>query len=119
MKRLSKDERIGATAIAVVALGVCIAAFVFSRCKGIESGSKGTKPEISTIILLSDSIAESRGDMSEDSQMSKTHKNRRDSTVSRKKTSGKRKKEKSLNKRGKKKESKPVPVPRDFLNDEL
>ena len=53
MKRLSKDERIGATAIAVVALGVCIAAFVFSRCKGGDHGNGESEPEIKTVILLS------------------------------------------------------------------
>ena len=55
MKRLAKDERLGAIALALVSLLICGGAFLLRRHSG---GDKVSESAVRSIILVSDSIKE-------------------------------------------------------------
>ncbi|MDE6409299.1 MAG: hypothetical protein K2K81_03520 [Muribaculaceae bacterium] len=112
MKRLTKDERTGATAIALVALIICGGSFLWNRR---ERSTPHSEEVVKSLILASDSL--DKGSEPEVTNLHDTSGNKKKSD--RKKTSErgtapsvKRKGGKPIEKR--KKEAAP---PRDFLSD--
>ncbi|MDE6297086.1 MAG: hypothetical protein K2L89_04495, partial [Muribaculaceae bacterium] len=71
MKRLTKDERTGATAIALVALVVCLGSIFLSRRNRVEPAPREL---VETIILATDSLSERSGKSDESEVSEKTRK---------------------------------------------
>lgn len=110
MRRLTKDERTGAAAIALVALFVCAGSFLWSvRNRDVKESEEAVK----SIIIKADSVtADDTGDEPEASSASeRKKKGKQDKSHKRK---GKKKKE---TKDKPEKRKKTPPPSRDFLND--
>ncbi len=116
MKRLTKDERIGATAIALVALLICGGSFLWNRR---ERGTPQSEIVVKSIILASDSLEARKEPVKEEKDTLSEYDGKRGRQREVKKSSSdnsrKRKKVKESDIK-RKKDSSP---PRDFLSDPI
>ena len=112
MKRLTKDERTGATAIALVALLICGGSMLLKR---MERRVHASPEVVKTIILASDSLENKneREPPCDKSERKGKKKSKRRERTEKSKRKGKDSKQGSKN-RGKDSGS-----PRDFLSDPL
>ena len=112
MKRLTKDERTGATAIALVALLICGGSMLLKR---MEKRVHASPEVIRSIILASDSLekrSQEDGDALEERGKDKGAKEQL-------KKHGLKEKKNKKGKQGDKKREKARQSPRDFLSDPL
>ncbi len=114
MKRLTKDERIGATAIALVALLICGGSILWSSR---DRSSKESEEAIRSIILASDSISSGtdsdKEELSSETAYKKSKKRKGDKNRKDKKTGKKKRKQKEAEK------PKKTAPSRDHLNDPI
>lgn len=116
MKRLTKDERTGATAIALVALLICGCSFWWSRR---DRCSKDSEEIVKSIILVSDStVSKERGDIDEEFS-SASVRDKKDKGDRRKAKKGDKKEKKGRSKNSEGKNKKETAPSRDFLSDPL
>ncbi|MDE6257517.1 MAG: hypothetical protein K2M53_03945 [Muribaculaceae bacterium] len=119
MKKLSKDERIGAAALAVVALVVCGGAFFAKRMGKKEHAS----PEIiKSIILASEEEGESEALSEENFEAPKAPHTETNASGHKERMGEDKKKEGKRNKKAKKKEGeakKAASPPRDHLAEPI
>lgn len=116
MKRLSKDERIGATAIALVALLICGGSFLWNRR---ERGSEASEEVVKTIMLASDSVDSDKESTDEERAFDST-KGKREGKKRQSKSENREKKRttRKSNKNSEKKKQEKAP-PRDYLSDPI
>lgn len=123
MKRLSKDERTGATAIALVALLICGGSFLWNRR---ERGTTVPEEMVKSMILASDTLGSGSestvGKETGNSDESDLHISEADGNEGkslRKRGSSENKKKKKGSEKSVKKKKKDAAPPRDFLADPI
>ena len=116
MKRLTKDERLGAISLAVIALLLCGASILFKRHSGSNTESlKG----VESVILASDSLKENKTDTTVYKDHSRHRSSARRKTDSIPKSEGQGKGVKSRKKRTKEKKQKAKEATRDILSEPI